>query len=49
MKQLDTFDIKQDNDNNESLREMKNYLAVKCDELSLKIIDFVKYKVGEGV
>ena len=39
---LDTFDIKQDNDNNESLREMKNYLAVKCDELSLKIIDFVK-------
>ena len=33
---LDTFDIKQDNDNNESLREMKNYLAVKCDELSLK-------------
>ena len=40
---LDTFDIKQDNDeDNESLREMKNYLAVKCDEISLNIIDFIK-------
>lgn len=39
---LDTFNIKQDNDNNDSLREMKNFTAIKCDELSIKIIDFIK-------
>lgn len=39
---LDTFDISTENDSNDNLREIKNFLAIKCDEMSLNIINFIK-------